>query len=318
MAFSNPLIRLVQDHPEMQKELGAAAVLKARNGDYDEAEQIFTALAAIDTENHSITLNRAVLLDQKADALRHAGRTDDADSCDDKALKFYKQAMDAEPPLADAFFNAGFYYLKKFNYTRAKDCFETYIALAADTKPSRTKSEENEDPNLEYKLNRAALMVNSIAEHNLNDDEFRLAYEYINKGEEEIGVGHIQTFLRGNPTVWNAWFLLGWGLRRMEKWQEAREAFELAIKHGESSKANLVDTYNEMAICCLELKQYKEAEKYLYRAISLEGENTKVMSNMGCVCLKQGKTDEALSWFSTVLEFNPDDDLARQMVEDLS
>jgi tetratricopeptide (TPR) repeat protein len=253
------------------------------------------------------------LLDQKADALRHAGRTDDADRCDDNALEFYKQAMDAEPPLADAFFNAGFYYLKKFNYERAKDCFETYIALAAGTTP-----EEGAESTLEYKLNRAALMVNNIAEHNLNDDEFRLAYEYINKGEEEIGVGHIQTFLRDNPTVWNAWFLLGWGLRRMEKWQEARKAFGLAIKHGESSRANLVDTYNEMAICCLELKLYQEAEKYLYRAISLEGENTKVMSNMGCVCLKQGKTDEALSWFSTVLEFNPDDDLARQMVDDLS
>ena len=115
MAFSNPLIRLVQDHPEMQKELGAAAVLKARNGNYDEAEQIFTALAAIDTENYSIILNMAVLLDQKADSLRHAGRTDDADTCDAKALKFYKQSKDSEPPLADAFFNAGFYYLKKFN-----------------------------------------------------------------------------------------------------------------------------------------------------------------------------------------------------------
>jgi tetratricopeptide (TPR) repeat protein len=241
--------------------------------------------------------------------------------------------MDAEPALPDAFFNAGFYYLKKYNYTRAKDCFETFIALThtpgigapRDAVGNLLGEDEMDDQTMDrlavtmnYKLKRAAELLNHIEEQHLATDEFRLAYECINRSEEEQGIAHIRTFLERNPTVWNAWFLLGWGLRRKERWTEAKEAFVLALKHGEAGGTVLVDTYNEMAICCLELKEYAEAEKLLYRAINIESENTKIMSNMGFVCLKQDKPDEALSWFTTVLEFDPEDELAQKMVEELT
>ena len=36
---------------------------------------------------------------------------------DNDAEYYYKQAMDAEPAIPDAFFNAGFFYLKQKNFT---------------------------------------------------------------------------------------------------------------------------------------------------------------------------------------------------------
>ena len=34
--------------------------------------------------------------------------------------------------IPDAFFNAGFYYMKQHKYREAKDAFETYVALTCD------------------------------------------------------------------------------------------------------------------------------------------------------------------------------------------
>jgi Flp pilus assembly protein TadD len=175
-------------------------------------------------------------------------------------------------------------------------------------------SEEERDGNVQYKIDRAAEMVNQINAQNLEDKQFRDAFVSISKGEEERGIETIRQFLEKNPAVWNGWFLLGWGLRRMERWQDAKAAFLQAAAHGASN----ADTRNELAICCMELEQFDESEKYLRDALNLENENTKIMSNMGVLALRRDKKEEALSWFLTVLEYDPDDGLAKQMAEKLS
>ena len=44
-----------------------------------------------------------------------------------------------------------------------------------------------------------------------------------------------------------------------------------------------------------------------FAALAEEGENTKVMSNLGMLAMREGKKDEAAGFFRSILEFDPKD-----------
>lgn len=287
--------------PDIKKELCEAAILKTRNEDWDLAEEIFLALHGLDPEDVAIILNMALFLDQRADSYRNAGLHEDADAYDADALGYYQEAMNADPPLADAFFNVGYYYMKKQDFSSAKDAFENYIALTCDI------SDEDLGENGVQKKEKAQNIINNIANQNIDDETFKAAYKLISSGQEEKGLEKIREFIQNNPKVWNAWFMLGWGLRRLEKFPEAKIAFTECLKCGGDTNS---DTYNELSICYVEEKNFAEAQKCLMKALEMEPESTKIISNLGYLALAQGKKEEARNYFTTVLELDPKDRIA--------
>lgn len=309
-AHTNYYRSIVQKlRPKIKQELTEAAILKAKNEDYEIAEEIFSALRGLDPDDMATVLNTALFLDERASSYRRAGLIEDADAYDNDALSFYMSAMDADPPLPDAFFNAGFFYLKQNKYAEAKDCFESYVAFTCDA-----SDEELGETGL-YKKERAQEILNEIKSQNTDDARFSDAYKLISNGEEEKGIEQIREFLQHNPKVWNAWFMLGWGLRKIARYDDARSAFvqSLACEGGESN----VDTYNELAICHMEAGNFDEAKKNLMHALSLAPENTKILSNLGCLAMKSGNTDEASKYFMTVLEFSPNDVIALSQLKEI-
>jgi Flp pilus assembly protein TadD len=148
-----------------------------------------------------------------------------------------------------------------------------------------------------------------IDARNLDDDLFKSARSLIVSGQAEKGVEVVREFLRKNGGVWNAWFLLGWGLRLLGRYEDARAAF-LTTAHCEGGKTS--DTYNELAICCMEMNLLDESEAALKTALSLSPEDAKIMANMGVLLSKSKKTSEAQKWFRAALEYNPDDAVAKQ------
>ncbi len=299
---------LKEARPNIKKEMTEAAILKAKNEDWDIAEEIFSALRGFDPEDMATVLNTALFFDQRGDSYRRSGLIDDADACDAEALNYYKEAMDADPAIPDAFFNAGFFYLKQHNFAEAKGAFETYIALTCDI------SDEDMGENGIYKKNRAQEILDNIKSRNMDDDHYKAAFDLISRGEEEKGLVEIKAFIEKHPNVWNAWFMLGWGLRRLERYADAKQAFLKAIDCGADKNA---DTYNELSICYMEEKNFKDAKKCLENALSLEPENTKIISNLGYLALKEGKPSEASRYFETVLEYDPNDKIAKAELENL-
>ena len=290
-----------QVKPNIKKELCEAAILKTKNEDYELAEEIFRALLGFDPEDSAVILNMALFLDQRADAYRRSGLNEDADAYDSDSLAYYEEAMEADPPLADAFFNAGFFYMKQHQFREAKDAFETYLALTCDV------SDDELGENGLYKKERAQEIVNNINAQNIDDENYKAAYDFIKKGQEEKGIEAIREFLQSNPKVWNAWFLLGWGLRRLERYSDAKTAFLQAIKFGADKN---VDTYNELSLCYVQEKDFKAAKDCLMKAFAIEPENVKIVSNLGYLALAEGNKDEARKYFTSVLEFDPKDAIA--------
>ena len=301
---------LKEARPDIKHELAEAAILKANNEDWDLAEEIWLALHGLDPEDKAIILDMALFFDQMADSYRKSNLNDDADAYDASALEYYKQAMDSDPEIPDAFFNAGFFYLKSRNYSEAKGAFESYLALTCDIK------DEDLGEAGQYKRERAQEVIDRIKNRSLEDSQFRNAYDLISSGQEEKGLEEIRQFLQSHPTVWNAWFMLGWGLRRLERFEDAKQAF-LKAQECDGGDEN-ADTYNELAICQMETGDYEGAKDSLIDALNLDPDNTKIISNLGFLCLKESDQQEARKYFETVLEIAPDDKIAKAELEQLN
>jgi tetratricopeptide (TPR) repeat protein len=278
--------------PDILRELTEAAILKANNGDYDLALEIMAALTGLFPRSPEVLLNRALILENRADTFARSGREDEAETENAAAHGLYQEILSLNPPYPNGLFNAGFFFMKLRDFSKARECFSAYIPLADNGE----------------KKEKAEALVREIKTRELDDGEFRAAYEYIRRGEEEKGLHQIRSFLERRYDVWNGWFLLGWALRRLGRWADGAAAFEKALELGGDN----CETRNELAICLMELGDYQAARKELETALREDPENIKIISNLGVLALKSGDDDEAAGFFRTVLELSPEDPLARE------
>ena len=288
---------VLEARPDIIEELTETGVFKAKNKDFDVAEEIFRALGGLLPGDSRVELNLALLYEQRADAAESRGDDDSARRYEETALETYNGLFEEDEILPEAHLNAAHFYLKRRNYDRARFHLESY-----------TNSGEDEE-----KINEARSIINEIDSQNLLDTLFKEAYDFIRMGKEEEGIRKVRQFLESHPEVWNAWFLLGWAYRRLEMYEEARDAFLKAEEHGSDHP----DTLNELAICYMELGDYQESRRRLEEALGKEPTNTKIMSNLGILALKQGKVEEAEGFFHSVLDLEPEDPVAREYMDRL-
>jgi tetratricopeptide (TPR) repeat protein len=281
--------------PDILEEFTGAAILKARNGDYTLALEIIDALRGLFPQSAAALLNRALILENHAGALDQAGREREAGDEYENARRAYKELIDLDPPFPDGLFNAGFFYMGRQSFDKARECFSAYLALG-----------EGDAPLPKEKKAKARKIVREIESRALDDAIFRQAYDYIRMGEEQKGLEHIRVFLGQHPRVWNGWFILGWGLRRLSRWEDAAAAFAEALELGGDNS----DTRNELAICLMEQGKFGDAWKHLEAALRKEPDNVKIISNLGVLALRRGEDDEAAAFFRTVLELEPEDPVA--------
>jgi tetratricopeptide (TPR) repeat protein len=280
--------------PGIMAEFTEAAILKARNGGFDMALEIFDALRGLFPLSPVVLLNRALVLEEQAAQFDRSGRRQGRDVYQ-AAEAAYEEVMALEPPFPDAFFNAGFFFMGRNDYRRAKECFSRYAETA-----------DGDDE----KKERAALVVREIEKKGLDDALFYEAYELTRQGQEEAAMRRIRDFIECHPSVWNGWFVLGWALRRLGRWQDGAAAFVKAIELGGGNS----DTRNELAICLMELGDLAAARRELEAALRGDPENVKIISNLGVLAAKNGNDDEAAAFFRAALEIDPDDAIARQFL----
>ncbi|MDR2842790.1 MAG: tetratricopeptide repeat protein [Spirochaetaceae bacterium] len=280
--------------PNLLIEFSMAAVAKAKNGDYDAAIEISRLLLGVFPSSPQALLLRSIVLEEKAESLERAGRDDEAVLANKKVSDAYDAALSADEILPDVFFNAGFFYMKQQNYTKACEYFSEYVPLSEDA----------------TKKKKAAAIIHDIKSRNLDNAVFREAYELIRTGNENDGMLKLKSFLEKNPAIWNAWFMLGWALRRQKRWKDGSDAFRKALDLGGDN----ADTRNELAICLMELGDMKQAQKELETALVHETENIKIISNLAMLALKQGDKQKAEAFFRTILEIDPSDPLANEYI----
>jgi tetratricopeptide (TPR) repeat protein len=276
---------IITVRPGIVRELSAAAILKAKNGDYDVALDIIDMVQAVFPDFPQLSFDRALVLEERA--LCAGQKTGSAINL---ACEAYEKALLQNPSVPEVFYHASFFFMKHKHFARAKDCFLTYLSLSDDPE----KKEQIE------------AILHNIDQTGLDDASFQEAYTCISTGDVRQGLEHIRSFLERYPDVWNAWFMLGWGLRKLHRFEDGQAAFYKALELGGDTS----DTRNELAICLMETGNFAGARAELENALRKDGENIKIISNLGALALKMGRTDEAAAFFRTVLALEPEDQVA--------
>ncbi len=283
---------ILEVKPSIVEELTATAIMKAHNKDFDLAEEIFKALGSLVPSDVRNFINLALVFEEHSEAYDQIHNEKLRDEYAERAFRAYKRALRLAPDSPDVNYNAAYFFLRQRNYIKAVEHLTHFIDHGSD--PER--------------IRRAERVVKELKSQDLLDNLFKEAYDFIRMGRERDGIAKVKEFLEMHPDVWNAWFLLGWGYRRLGEYAEGRKAFERAIQLG----GNQADTYNELAICLMELGELAESRRQLLIALKIEPENVKILSNLGIVSMRQENRDEAIGFFHTVLELEPEDQIARK------
>ncbi|MDR0586738.1 MAG: tetratricopeptide repeat protein [Treponema sp.] len=313
--YYRALVKAVR--PGILVELSEAAILKAKNGDHDTALEIFDVLSGLFPRHPAILLNRALVLEARAEAAAASGTetgtgTTSALAGVVSAELAWEDALAA--PLNDTIFYAGLFYFKQGEYDRAAELLTLYIGeeeppLAAGSQrevSGETDAEDNAAVDGE-KQKKARELLEEIRENGLDDDAFREACALMRKDDEEKAILKIREFLERNPRAGKGWFILGWGLRRLSRWKDGAACFEKAVECGLDN----ADTRNELAICLMETGDYAGARKELEKALKDDPDNVKIISNLGTLAVKQGRNAEAEAFFRAALELDPNDPVAK-------
>lgn len=276
--------------PGIKEELTEAAIFKARNGDLQLAEELFLSLIGLFPESPQPLVNLALTYEEQFRATLLSEIPEEIAHRKEEVLTAYRKALDIDPLHLDAHFNLAFFHSEIGEHERCTRHLEIYIKYSSDKE----------------KLQQAIALREKIDETGLADGAFQNAVTEIRDGQEKKGIAYARRFVQEHPHTWNGWFILGWGLRRIRQYTEARSAFERALQLGDPQ----VDVLNELAICNLELNDLEACERCLQLALELSPEDTRVISNLGVLHLRRGNTDEAMAYFRTVREIDPDDPVA--------
>ncbi|MBQ5780606.1 MAG: tetratricopeptide repeat protein [Spirochaetaceae bacterium] len=291
--------------PKLREELTSVAIMKALDEEFTFAEEIFATLRGLNPDDTLTILNSANFFSSYADYFRKINLFDDATAYNEKAAHFYSLATDSETVIPDAYFYAGLFFEKMQNFSRCKEFFESYLALVSNEK------DEDGKKNLDKKIGKANLTLQKISTSNLDDALFQGAYEAVRDGDIDGGIEKVRLFLAKNSKSPNGWFLLGWALRSDGKFPDALNAFKKSRELGLENS----EIFNEMAICHMELGGLDEAEKLLCKALEMDGENSKIISNLGFLALRRNDEATARKYFLSVLEFSPEDKIALSALE---
>lgn len=284
--------------PDVNEEMTRSGIIKAKNKDYEIAEEIFRALASFNPAIEQNLTNLALVLEEQAELYENLKNHKLSDKKIEEAFIIYKKAIKMHPNSEEILFNGGNFYLKHENMEKAVYLLDQFISIT-----------KNSD-----KKKHVIGILDKIRKISANDIVFNEAYELIKIGKEESGIDKIKHYLNSNSSVWNAWFLLGWAYRRIGDYHNGKEALMECLNLNEEN----IDTYNELAICLLELGEYSECRKKLSTALRLDGDNIKIISNFGILSLNENNTNEAIGFFRTVLEIEPDDQIAKEYLKILT
>ncbi len=277
--------------PDIVSVMTGSAIEKAEKFEFDVAEEIFRALAEIDTMEEKTILNLAYLYEQRIDLYMHQENHGPVRNAVEEAQAAYQKALDRHPESPDVLFGAGYFFLMIGNPVQAGEHLSAFLKYA------------REEDNRREKVVKA---VSEIERRSFLDSLFTRAYEAIRNSNEHEGIEKIELFLKERPDTWSAWFLLGWAHRRTGNFDKAREAFSSAL----DLETGEVDIYNEMAISLMELGEFEECRSMLDKALSIEPDNTKILSNRLILALKTGENTEARELLRIILEIDPDDPIA--------
>jgi tetratricopeptide (TPR) repeat protein len=279
--------------PDLRAELTGAALAKSDNGDHEGALEIAALLEGLCPRHPAVLLARARICGA-VENTREDRTAKDTGSCAEAA---WEAALAS--PLPGTLFFAGLYYYDRGEYRRSAELLSLYHEGTGEDEAEESSSDSEQ-------REKAWELLEEIRRDGLDDEAFLEACSLVRDEKEEQGILKARDFLERRPTSAKGWFVLGWGLRRLARWEDGAACFEKAAALG----LNNADTKNELALCLIETGRYDHAQRELESALRQDPSSVKIISNLGVLALRQGRGAEAKAFFRTALEKDPNDPVA--------
>ena len=281
--------------PTLPEELNKAAIAKEQQRDYDFAEELFLAVYHLMPQSASC-INLATLYSYMAVDAKEKKDEEAEDEFLSRAKATLKDGLvrfgENEAILSElSSFEA---YMG--NLEEAKEYLERYLAVA---------SEGERKQELKKVLKEIKMQLDM-------DEKFKEAYDFVMLNMPEKALASIEVFIKGNPKVWNGYFMKGWALRIAKRYSEAKEALLECIKLGESNS----DIYNELSICELESGNRELAKTYLESAVDLDSDNLSAISNLAVLNMMDGELDEARENLEKARYLAGDDAIVKNLIDE--
>ncbi len=290
-AYYRDFILAVQ--PSAPEELNLAAISQEQKENYDFAEELFLAVNHLAPQSPTY-INLATFYNKRASLDTSKGTS--YDFYQQKSMETLKEGVSIFEDDAPLLSELGFFHLYQGSVEIAKEYLDRYLLVA-----------ENGE-----KRDHVQKIMGDI-DNKLNNDKLLMqAYDHIQMAKEEEALTNLESYLQESPKVWNAWFLKGWALRRLQRFAEAEKAFLSCISLGESSS----DIYNELAICALETGKKDLAKNYLNTAVDLDEQNITLLSNLAYLHLRDEELDEAREFLELARNIDEKDPVIVRLMAD--
>ena len=281
--------------PEIEAHLTSVAYEAERNTHYNEALEIYKVLYFLKPDSLDHNLNIAICYDEYSKYLFSQGIDLEADKLEEQSYQFFKKVEDFEDKTDRAYYYLGRFFLARENYEKSIEYFNEFIKVTDDIK----RKEEVKN------------LLKEILDDGVTDDDYQNAVWLIQSDKEEEAFPYIDKFIEKYPESWNAYFLKGWALRKLEKYTEAIPYLENSIKHNPDSP----DAYNELGVCYMNLNIFYKSRLYFSKALKKNSEDLSIIYNLALCSFKEGNKEEANKYSKVILEFNPEDLQAKKLLE---
>jgi len=279
--------------PDAVEQLNLAAIAQEKQGNLEFSEELFTTVCHLAPQSATF-INLATLFSERAAKDTTKGTAYDLYA--QKALDTLLEGLKQFPKDADLLCETGYFHLYQGNTEAAQNYFEQYLSVAPEGE-KRAKVEK---------------VFADINKKITNDTALMSAYDQIQMGDEGKAVDALDAYIAKNPEVWNAYFLKGWALRRLEEFEAARTAFLKCLSLGERD----ADIYNELSLCEYSLGGKELAKTYLDTAVDLDESNLTYLSNLAYLHLKDEEYTEARRLLEKARSLDANDPLIRQLMKD--
>jgi protein O-mannosyl-transferase len=283
--------------------LGVCCILTPIQVSYwKDSEKLFLHAVNVTDENYLAYNNLGYYLSNKGEPQR--------------AMEFYKKALEIKPNYEDAHNNLGYCLAGQGKYLEAIEEYKKALGI------NRKLTEAHN--NLGNALSNIGELDAAIHEYTVAIEEDpkhadahnNLGIALAMKGRLDEAVDHFQQAIRykenyasAHSNLGNAYAVQGNTLLSQGKTAEAQKKFEQAItEYQECLKSNQNDSqpHNNLGNVLAQLNKMDEAIREYRKSIELKNENPEAHFNLGFALVKVGKVAEAETEYRTALSQKPD------------
>ena len=281
--------------PDIEARLTSVANQAEEDLHFDEALELYKILISLKPDSLDHNLNIAVCYDDYSNYTFSQGNNSKAEKLEEVSFQFFKRVEEFEEKTDRAYYYLGRFYLSRENFEKAIVYFDEFVNIT-----------DEHERRIEV-LN----LLKEIKTEGTNDEEYKNAVWLLQADNNKEALKNIEVFIKKYPDSWHGYYVKGICLKKIGLYQEAINVLNKSLKLNKDS----ADVFNELGLCYMNLEDFSKCKLCFYQALKINPEDNSILFNLALCSFKKGDKDEALKYCNVILDFNPEDLDAKNLLK---